>query len=71
MYLLNFDWLFFQVPVSSCGVLEESAMVGMENDYMKGKSLSTSDHMWRAVEVLQHSVSLTGLECGREWWRGG
>lgn len=29
MYLLNFDWLFFQVPVSSSGVLLESAMVGM------------------------------------------
>ena len=27
MYLLNFDWLFFQVPVSSSGVLDESAMV--------------------------------------------
>jgi hypothetical protein len=29
MYLLNFDWLFFQVPVSSSGALDGSAMAAV------------------------------------------
>jgi hypothetical protein len=32
IYLLNFDWLFFQVPVSSSGALDGSAMADVRQD---------------------------------------
>lgn len=49
MYLLNFDWPFFQVPVSSSGALGESAMVIFDRAVKCRSTATCCDHWWRAT----------------------